>query len=312
MQAHWETHLLTLAGDMPRPSTAPRSSYPADHATLRQAYAICDQVTASHSRSFYAASALLRGDQRSAVRALYAFCRTVDDIVDEGPAAGSHERLAYWRRVVQAASIPGGDPVAAAWFDTLNRYDIPRHYALQLIDGVARDLTQKRYRTFPDLATYCYGVASTVGLMSMYIIGFKSRDALPYAIKLGVALQLTNILRDVREDLRGGRVYLPQDDLMRFGLSIEDLAGARVTPAWRAFMRFQLERAREMYAQAEPGIRLLERDGRLAIAAASAFYQGILDDIEAHDYDVFTRRARLGVTGKLRRLSLAWARLSLV
>jgi len=191
MQARWENQLLALAGNVPHPSTRPFFSYWAGDASLRKAYARAEEITAEHSKSFYLASQLLPEEKRSAIRALYAFCRTVDDIVDEDTADERDAHLDYWRGIVQSASFSDDDPVAAAWTDTLARYHIPRHYALQLIDGVNRDMTQTRYQTFDELATYCYGVASTVGLMSMYIVGFESNDAVPYAIKLGVACKMT-------------------------------------------------------------------------------------------------------------------------
>jgi phytoene synthase len=268
---------------------------------LRQAYARCEAVTARHSRSFYMASGLLPPDKRRAVRALYAFCRTSDDIVDQ-PGGDPEAALAAWRHRVLEAYPPEADLVAVAWADTLARYHIPHRYVEQLIGGVARDLHQKRYETFEDLAAYAYGVASTVGLMSMHIVGFSGPEAIPYAIKLGVALQMTNILRDVGEDYRSGRVYLPQDELAAFGLSDADIAESRVDDRWRALMRFQIERNRRLYAEAWPGIALLDRDGQFAIAAAAELYRGILDDIEAHDYNMFTRRAHVGKLGKLRRL----------
>jgi phytoene synthase len=177
-----------------------------------------------------------------------------------------------------------------------------------LIDGVARDLSQTRYQTFNDLATYCYGVASTVGLMSMYIIGFKNNDAVPYAIKLGVALQMTNILRDVGEDYRNGRLYLPREELVTYGIREEDIAAGRVTDNWRQFMKFQIERTRQLYAEAWAGVKMLEREGQLAVGAASTFYQGILEDIESHDYDVFSRRANLSAWGKLSRIPALWVK----
>jgi phytoene synthase len=212
--------------------------------------------------------------------------------------------------MVETASFADHDLVAAAWADTLARYHIPRHYALQLIDGVARDLCQTRYQTFEDLATYCYGVASTVGLMSMYIVGFEDAQAVPYAIKLGVALQMTNILRDIGEDYRNGRLYLPREELVFYGIPESEIAGGRITENWRQFMRFQIERTREMYAQAWAGVKLLEREGQLAIGAASIFYQGILDEIEKGDYDVFTRRASLNSFAKACRLPALWLKIN--
>jgi phytoene synthase len=311
MQAHWETKLISLAGNIPHPSTRPVFSYWAGDASLAKAYDLCGKVAAHHSKSFYMASGLLTEEKRSAARALYAFCRTVDDIVDEGSVVGREAELDYWRGVSQGILHPReGDLVAQAWADTRARYHIPPRYALQLIDGVSRDLGQTRYKTFDDLATYCYGVASTVGLMSMYIVGFKSNEALPYAIKLGVALQLTNILRDIGEDYRNGRVYLPKDELKAFGITEKQLATGEVNESWRNFMRFQIDRTRKLYTEAEKGIPHLEREGRLSIGAASNFYQGILDSIEANDYDVFSKRASLTAWGKLSRIPALWLKLA--
>jgi len=306
VQANWENQLLALAGNISHPQTRPFFSYWAGDASLRKAYKQAELITAQHSKSFYYASALLPEEKRSAVRALYAFCRTVDDVVDESSDDGQEAQLDYWRAVVENASFADHDLVAAAWADTLDRYHIPRHYALQLINGVARDLCQIRYQTFDELATYCYGVASTVGLMSMYIVGFESGEAVPYAIKLGVALQMTNILRDVGEDYRNGRLYLPREELAFYGIQESDVAQGRITQNWRQFMRFQIERTRQLYADSWAGVKMLEREGQLAIGAASVFYQGILDDVEKHDYDVFTRRASLGALAKVSRVPALW------
>lgn len=305
-RANWENQLLALAGNIPHPHTRPFFSYWAGDVSLRAAYKQSEKITAEHSKSFHFASGLLPEEKRSAVRALYAFCRTVDDIVDESVDDERETRLDYWRGMVEHASFLDGDLVAAAWADTLTRYHIPRHYALQLIDGVNRDLTQSRYQTFDELATYCYGVASTVGLMSMYIIGFKTSDAVPYAIKLGVALQMTNILRDVGEDYRNGRLYLPREELTFYGIREQDIAEGNITGNWRQFMKFQIERTRQLYEESWQGVKMLEREGQLAIGAASVFYQGILDEIEKKDYNVFTRRASLSALGKISRIPSLW------
>ncbi|HLO30047.1 MAG TPA: phytoene/squalene synthase family protein [Anaerolineales bacterium] len=302
VQANWENQLLSLAGNAPHPRTRPLFSYWAGDASLHKAYKQAEKITAQHSKSFYLASGLLPEEKRSAVRALYAFCRTVDDIVDEFSQAQRNRQLDYWRRMVETASFADNDLVAAAWADTLTRYHIPHHYALQLIDGVARDLFQTRYQTFDELATYCYGVASTVGLMSMYIVGFKNTDAIPFAIKLGVALQMTNILRDVGEDYTNGRLYLPREELAFYGIQESDIAKGCVTNNWRQFMKFQIERTRQLYEESWAGVRLLERDGQLAVRAASVFYQGILTEIEKNDYDVFKQRASLSIWEKARRI----------
>ena len=308
VQANWENQLLALAGNIPHPSTRPFFSYWAGDAALQAAYKQAEKITSEHSKSFYFASALLPEEKRSAVRALYAFCRTVDDIVDQSTDLERETQLDYWRRMVETASFSDGDLVAAAWTDTLARYHIPRHYALQLIDGVARDLTQTRYQTFEELATYCYGVASTVGLMSMYIVGFHSNDAVPYAIKLGVALQMTNILRDVGEDYQCGRLYLPREELAFYGIREEDITEGKVTDNWRQFMKFQIDRTRQLYDDSWKGVKILEPEGQLAIGAASVFYQGILDEIEKNDYDVFNGRASLSTWRKASLIPSLWVK----
>ena len=306
VQANWENQLLSLAGQSQHPSTRPFFSYWAGDVALRKAYRQAENMTAAHSKSFYFASALLPEEKRSAVRALYAFCRTVDDIVDESPNPDYDPRLDYWRTMIETASFADDDLVAAAWADTLTRYHIPRHYALQLIDGVARDLIQNRYSTFNDLATYCYAVASTVGLMSMHIVGFHNNDAVPYAIKLGVALQMTNILRDVGEDYQNGRLYLPREELAFYGIRELDISEGRITDNWRQFMKFQIDRTRQLYDASWAGVKMLEREGQLAIGAASVFYQGILDEIEKNDYNVFDRRASLSTLSKASRIPALW------
>jgi len=303
----WEHNLLSLAYEGRRSLRTAASRPVAGAAVLERAYAHCDGITAAHSKTFHAATSLLPGEKRRAMRALHAFCRTTDDMVDGAPG-DCRPSLAAWRRRVLSSQPPVSDPVALAWTDTRLRHRIPLRYTEQLIDGVERDLSQQRYQTFEELAGYAYGVASTVGLMSMHIIGYSSAEAIPYAIKLGVALQLTNILRDVGEDWRAGRVYLPLQELAEFGLTEGDLASGCLDGRWRAFMRFQIARNRELYAEALPGIRLLNRDGRFAVAAAGEPYRAILDDIEAHDYRVFDRRAHVSTLGKLSRLPGIWLR----
>jgi phytoene synthase len=309
VQIHtWERPLLTLAQEAWHSVVPTSSGAVEDTALLKQAYAHARDITAAHSRSFYLASNLLPVDKRRAVRALYAFCRTADDLVDH-PTNDPQLALTTWRERVLASPPPADDLVAIAWVDACSQYQIPQGYSEQLLEGVARDLKQTRYNTFEDLVTYAYGVASTVGLMSMHIIGFSDPEAVPYAIKLGVALQITNILRDVDEDWRAGRVYLPQEELAFFGVIEDDLNRGRVNESWRAFMRFQIARNRQLYKEAWPGIALLDKDGRFAVAAAAELYRGILDDIEAHDYDVFHRRAYVSAWDKLRKLLALWWRI---
>lgn len=309
--APWEQRLFALAGfenDSWTPSVTnlqAATELTDSAAQLKAAYAHCDALTARHSRSFHLAARLLPAAKRPAMHALYAFCRVSDDIVDCS-GAGASQKLAAWQAATLAPEPPAGDPVALAWNHTRRRYAIPQRYALQLLEGVGYDLIQSRYETFEALTAYAYGVASTVGLMSMHITGFSGPQAIPYAVRLGVALQLTNILRDVGEDWRAGRLYLPRRELARFGLRESDIAAGTVDTRWRGFMRFQIARNRRLYRQAWPGIALLNEDGRLAITAAAYLYAAILDDIEAHDYDVFNRRARVRRPHKLLQLARAW------
>jgi phytoene synthase len=300
----WESNLLALAHDAWN-SVIHAFSAQVDAAQLRRAYQYCDRLTAQHSKSFYLSSALLPDAKRRATRALYAFCRVGDDLIDRSvndPAAA----IKQWSDIALAADPQSNDPVVLAWSHARSIYRIPHLYAEQLIDGVARDLQQTRYQTFDELAEYSYGVASTVGLMSMHIVGFSGPEAIPYAVKLGVALQLTNILRDVGEDYQSGRVYLPQEELAAFGVTEDQIAAGCVDDRWRKFMRFQIARNRSLYQAAWPGIALLNREGRFAIAAAATLYRGILDDLEAHDYNNFTRRSYVNRRGKVARLAQAW------
>jgi phytoene synthase len=300
----WEDRLLARAcAPLERQVAVP--VVPADAGMLEQAYAYCTALTKKHSKTFYLASGLLPPEKRRAVRALYAFSRVTDDLADRRDGGGLRA-LEAWRQRALHDRPAEDDPIALAWADTRARYRIPDPYAHQLIDGVAQDFHKTRYTSFEDLAEYAYGVASTVGLMSMHIIGFSGEEAVPYAVKLGVALQLTNILRDVGEDWRAGRLYLPQDELAAFDLAEEDIARGRVTGRWRAFLRFQIERNRRFYAEALPGIAMLHGDGRFAIMAAAMLYRDILQDIEAYGGNVFTRRAYLGGWDKLRRLPRIW------
>lgn len=295
----WEYDLLRLAHEGIEGARIHGAS------ELEREYARAERMTRLHSKSFYLASALLPRDKRRAVRVLYAFCRITDDLVDE-TSDDAAERLAAWRARALAPQPPGEDALLHAWHDVCTRYRISRVYVRHLLDGVGMDLTQRRYETFDALARYCYGVASSVGLMAMHIIGFTDQSAVPYAVKLGVALQLTNILRDVGEDARQGRIYLPQEDLRRFGYTEHDVAQGVIDARFRALMQFEIARTRQLYAEAWDGIRLLSRDGRLAIAAAADLYRAILDKIEQNDYDVFGRRAHLSTLEKLRRLPRLW------
>lgn len=307
ISANWEQSLVMLADEARPPQAYSGPIATVDRQVIDQAYDYCAQLTSYHSRSFYLATALLPRDKRRAMRALYAFCRVSDNIVDD-PKGDPHITFERWRIRSMSNQPPYDDPVCLAWTDARIRYGIPTRFAEQLLDGVARDMEEVRYETFDDLAGYAYGVASTVGLMSQHIIGFRDPTATPYAIKLGVALQVTNILRDVGEDWRSGRLYLPTNELNEYGLDERDIAAGTVDGRWRAFMRFQISRNLRLYREAWPGIGLLHPDGHLAVSAAAEFYRAILADIEANDYDVFSRRAHVSGRVKLSMLPGIWWR----
>jgi 15-cis-phytoene synthase len=297
----WEKTLLSLTCDGISPRAQPPARGIEDQVLLNRAYAWCNSLTARCSRTFYLATHFLPAAKRKAIRALYAFCRTSDDLVD-CPEKGITQAWMSWRQTILSRKPSRTDLVATAWADARSRYNIPIRYAEQLLNGIETDLCFKRYNTFEELAAYAYSVASTVGLMSMHIIGYSGREALLYAIKLGVALQITNILRDVGEDFKLGRVYLPQEELAAFDLTETDLSRGLVDHRWRSFMRFQIDRNRLLYQESRPGIYLLNREGHFSVSAAARLYEAILEDIENHDFDVFHRRSHLSGPKKLIRL----------
>lgn len=301
----WEKTLHNKAFDALNRSMSDSKFTPIESEELEKSYEYCSNVTKQHSKTFFLASSLLPKTKRKAARALYAFCRVSDDLVD----CGTHdlmEALELWRARSLHDHVENKDEVLFAWSNTRKRYGIPKYYGEQLIQGVAQDLIKNRYSSFDELAEYCYGVACTVGLMAMFIIGYKDESAFQYAIRLGVALQITNILRDVGEDWERGRLYLPQDELDKFGISEDDIEKGIVTDRWREFMRFQIDRNRRLYMESLPGIALLNKDGRFSIGAAGELYQLILDEIEKNDYDVFTKRAFVKPSKKLGQLPAIW------
>lgn len=303
--ASWEEQLLDWANEgLSEPAVVGIADYEED--LLRQAYERCELIAREHSLTFHLAASLLSREKRKGIHALYAFCRLSDDLVDRPGRAGAIG-LGEWRRRVQVSSSHETEPVLVAWSDTRQRFGIPTRYAEQLIDGVARDLEQTRYESFDDLAEYCYGVASTVGLMAMHIVGFVP-TAVRDAVKLGVALQLTNILRDIGEDWRMGRLYLPLSELRDFGLDETDIERGVVDDRWRGFMAHQIARARRLYDESMPGLVYLDADGRFAVAAAAELYRAILGRIEANDFEVFHNRAYVATTSKLLKLPGIWWR----
>jgi phytoene synthase len=263
------------------------------HPRLEAALSATEKVIRSHSKTFFFATALLPLAERRAIRSLYAFCRASDDLVD--CADTTQQDLDRWRVEVNLPSDRQADPILISWSSVRESYQIDTRYERELLDGIEMDLSFKSFETWQELETYCYLVASTVGLLSMPVIGIADgatfEQAAPYAIKLGIALQLTNILRDVGEDAERGRVYFPEEDLRRFGLTNQDILDKVNDQRFIDLMRFEIDRARRLYREAFPGIALLSRHARPAVGAAALLYQAILDRIESIDYKVHEERA---------------------
>lgn len=273
------------------------------------AFAEAERLTRENSKTFHLATGLLPADARHAIRALYAFCRSTDDLVDKDGATLAD--VEAWRAQVALPADVQGERALQGWAFIRERYGINRRYEAELIDGVALDLSKNRYANWMELERYCYLVASTVGLLSMPIIGLADgasfEEAAPLAIKLGVALQLTNILRDVGEDVGRGRVYLPQTDLARFGLTEDDILNRVYDERFIELMKFEIRRARDLYHRALPGITLLSPAARPAVGAASLLYRAILNEIEALNYNVYAHRAHTSGWQKLLMLpGIVW------
>jgi phytoene synthase len=284
--------------------------------SIEDAYELCRQVTAKYSKTFYMGTMLMAPAKRRAIWAIYVWCRRTDELVD-GPQAQftSEKTLDRWES--QLESIFAGCPVDdedVALVDTLEKFPLDIQPFRDMIAGQRMDLHRSRYETFEELSLYCYRVAGTVGLMSTTVMGVDSQlqtapwsqpdqlDPTEQAVALGIANQLTNILRDVGEDARRGRIYLPLEDLKRFNYSESDLTNGVIDDRWRNLMQFQIARARQFYTDAEQGISLLSPDARWPVWSALALYRQILDVIEENDYDVFNNRAYVPSFRKLMTL----------
>jgi phytoene synthase len=274
-------------------------------ATLGESYDFCRAVARRRAKNFYYSFVLLPGEQRNAMCAIYAFMRYCDDLSDE-PGA-SHEPLERWRCALVDA-LGGkfdGYPAWPAFFDTVERYRIPHDYFFQMIEGVMSDLKPRRFATFEELYNYCYQVASVVGLSTIHIFGFDSPGALLLAEKCGVAFQLTNILRDVCEDMGRGRVYLPAEDLERFEVKPVELCAGSRSESFKRLMRFEADRARGFYREAQPLVGLVHKRSRPALRALIGIYSRLLERIEEGGFDV-TQRVKLSTAEKCGIVMRAW------
>jgi phytoene synthase len=266
--------------------------------TLEESYAWCEGVARSQAKNFYYSFLLLSKPQRRAMCAVYAFMRYCDDLSDDEGIADRATAIAGWRTDLAAAlsGRPGEHLVWPAFIDTVKRYKIPHQYFYDMIDGVSSDLEPRRIQTFNELYDYCYHVASVVGLTVIHIFGFQSQDALLLAEKCGIAFQLTNILRDVREDAEKNRVYLPAEDLARFAVSPPTFEPRE---HFVQLMQFEAQRARDYYRESAPLVGLIDAGSRASLRALIGIYSRLLDRIVASDYDVLARRVRVPTWEKL-------------
>ena len=269
---------------------------------LVAAYDHCQALTKREAKNFYYGFMLLPARQRRAIYAAYAFARECDDIVDAGlPSEEASLRLAAYRESLDRCleGHPQG-PVLVALRDAIERYRIPHEYFYRLIEGVETDLTVGRYANFEELKRYCYLVASVVGLISISIFGYRGGEqARRHAADLGIALQLTNILRDVQEDLQRDRIYLPLDELARFGYAEDDLREGVANDAFRRLMALQTERARHYFESGRRLLPYLSRRARACVGVMAGIYSTILDDIQREPETVLRRRVSLSAGQKL-------------
>ncbi len=276
-----------------------------------EAYRHCRELTREQAKNFYFAFITLPPRQRSAIYAAYAFCRLCDDITDgaelslDGQAAALDELREDLRRAYDGA--PSG-PVLPAVMDAARTFDIPREYFDDIVAGVMVDLSKRRYETFDELREYCYGVASTVGLVCIQIFGYSHPSAREYAVDLGLGMQLANILRDLQEDAQRDRVYLPQEELARYGYGEEELRNGVVNDRFREMMAFQVERARALSSNGRNLLPLLPLRSRACVSVLQGLYWRILDRIEARGYDVFSERVRLSTPSKVALTLGLWTR----
>jgi phytoene synthase len=285
---------------------------PAADAALREDYARCASITRRSSSNFYYAFMLLPAERRQALYSVYAFCRFVDDIADDavGDEAGGQpaKLLARWREELER--VFNGSPthaISRALAYNVRRFAIPRRYFEEIIDGVEMDLGRTRYATFEELRLYCYRVASAVGLVCIEIFGYRNPRTREYAENLGIAFQLTNIIRDLSEDAARGRIYLPLEDLARFDVSEDEILRGADTLELRRLLEHEVKRARSFYAQAENALAAEDRAAMVCAEAMRSIYRALLERIASKGCGVVGRRHRISTPRKLYLVGRTWA-----
>ncbi len=280
---------------------------------LAESFRHCEMVAKTQARNFYFSFVTLPPERKAAMCAIYAFFRYSDDVSDEAAADSTKAaEMQKWRLALDRALAGdyGDSLILPAFHATVLKYQIPGRYFHELINGTEMDLTKTRYETWEELHGYCYRVASVVGFVCLHVWGFDEADgkAMEYAEACGLAFQLTNILRDVKEDANRDRIYLPAEDLRQFGVSEEDLKQGLLTESFRNLMRFEADRAKSYYKLAHELFPLVHTHGRPTLSIMLKIYRGILDSIERNDYDVHSRRARVSTPKKLGIVAEAWLR----
>ncbi|HEX4770131.1 MAG TPA: phytoene/squalene synthase family protein [Bryobacteraceae bacterium] len=272
--------------------------------SLDESYRHCARIARERAKNFYYAFLLLDAERRASMCAIYAFMRECDDLSDDVSIQDKNrlrELISHWRIDTEHA-LHGefaDNPIWPAFHDTVRRYNIPHRFFHEMIDGITSDLEPREMETFDELYRYCYQVASVVGLTIVHIFGFESGRALLLAEKCGVAFQLTNILRDVREDANLGRIYLPLEDLRRFGVPVEQLRAGVEDQSFVSLMRFEAARARKYYEESAPLAALISRKSRRSLWALREIYTRLLDKLEAANFAVLSRRINLQARSKL-------------
>ena len=283
---------------------------------LEMAYDHCQRVAREQAKNFYYAFRTLPTRKRRAIYAAYAFCRLCDDIADEDmPMEEKRRQFSETRTLLMKSLERNGSqtendtlpPEFAALSDATATFGIPHHYYTEVIEGVESDLVKTRFETFEELKAYCYQVASVVGLICIEVFGYKDEAAREYAIDMGIAMQLTNILRDIKEDAERDRIYIPLDEMARFGYSEDDLKQGVMDERFRKLMALQVNRARDYYQRSQKLFPLLDAGARACPKVLHVAYRSILDRIDASGYDVFSRRIGLSKLDKILITGRLWA-----
>ena len=276
---------------------------------------IAKEIAKKSNSSFYYAFNLLPAAQREAMNTVYAFCRQTDDIVDEGTTSDDfkHENLRKWRIELEKSLNGESDyPLINKLSKTIQNFNIPLEPFFDLIKGMEMDLQKKRYLTFNDLQTYCYNVASTVGLMCIEIFGYRHPSAKDFAINLGIALQLTNILRDIKKDAERGRIYLPKEDLEKFNYQESDILNNIYNENFQSMMAYQVERAREYFNAATACLNREDKKTMFAARAMQHIYSRMLNKIVSADYNVYHNKIKISTAKKVGISLGVWAKYRLV